>query len=165
MVWTVKVWLLTPAAKVRVPVRAVKSPTSALSPRARLVAKSMLWLTSEAPVRVTVKVIRPPSLTETSATLKAGRSSSRMAGSVLPGWLLPPVPSSLMVATPWASPMVALEAEERLTLKDSLPSKRLSLLIATAIILVVSPAAKDSVPALPVKSLAAPAVAVPSANA
>ena len=77
----------------------------------------------------------------------------------------PPVASSLMVPTPWASLMVAPVAPERLTLKLSLPSNTPSLLMVTTMVLVVSPGRKLSVPALPVKSLAAPAVALPSAKA
>ena len=38
VVWTVKVWLVTPGAKVSVPLAAVKSPTSAESPPAMEVA-------------------------------------------------------------------------------------------------------------------------------
>ena len=104
-----KVWVLTPAAKVSVWVlRAVKSATWAVSGEAKVIVEtSTVCETSEAPVRVTVKVARPPSLTVTSATLKTGRSSLAV---------VPPMerPSSTMVpvAVPalplMSAPLVAL---------------------------------------------------------
>ena len=104
VVWTVKVWLDTPGAKVSVPLAAVKSPASAESPLAMEVAKSTVWLASASPVRVTVKVTRPPSLMDTSPTLKAVRSSSGVCGPLPSG--SGPVPSSTMVPTAVASLMV-----------------------------------------------------------
>ena len=77
-------------------------------------AKSTVEDSVVVPVLVTVKVAVPAaSLTVTSLMAKLGRSSS-----VPPA----PVPSSLMVPTPWLSLMVALVAPERLTLKVSGPS-------------------------------------------
>ena len=85
-----------------------------------MVAKFTLWLTAEAPVRVTVKVIKPPSLIDTSATLKAGRSSSAPGpGPNGPG----PVPSSRMVPVAVARAMVLPALlPVRVTVKASLPS-------------------------------------------
>ena len=119
-----KVWVLTPAAKVNVcVVRAVKSATSAVSGEAKVIVEtSTVCEMSEVPVRVTVKVARPPSLTVTSATLKTGRSSSNVpvvvAPVVLSGYKLP-VPSSLMLAIPVADVLLALVA---VSVKVSVPS-------------------------------------------
>ena len=98
-------------------------------------------LTAEVEVlfRETVKTALAPSFTVTSPMLMVGVSL-----------LVPPlpVPSSLMVPTPWASEILALVALARLTLKDSEPSKTLSLLMVTEMTWEVSPAAKFRVPAV-----------------
>ena len=68
------------------------------------------------------------------------------------GWslLVPPVPvpSSLIVPTPWLSVMLAPLALDRLTLKVSAPSNTVSLAIVTVMVWLVSPAAKFTVPVL-----------------
>ncbi len=80
VVCTLKVCSLTPAANVRVcVVRAVKSPAWAVSGEASVNDEtSTVCETAEAPLRVTVKLARPPSLTVTLPTLKTGWSSSAM---------------------------------------------------------------------------------------
>ena len=121
MVCTVKVRLVTPGANVSVPDAAVKSPASAVSPPPREVAKSTVWLASASPVRVTVKVISPPSLIETSPTLKAVRSSSGPSGPPPSG--SGPVLSSMMlpvaVASASVEPVLLLLS---VTVKVSAPS-------------------------------------------
>ena len=76
-----------------------------------------------------------------------------------------PVPSSVMVPTPWLSAMVALTGADRLTKNCSLPSKVPSLVMVTGtvMVMVVTPAAKFSVPLVATKSV--PEVAVSPAVA
>ena len=87
--------------------------------------------------RLTVKTASAPSVSVGLLTLRVGVSLS-----VPPV----PVPSSLMVPIPVLSLMVAPLALERVMLKVSLPSNTASLVIATVKVLLVSPAAKFSVP-------------------
>ena len=119
MLCTVKVWLSTPAAKVKVLLLAVKSVPLVALPL--LVAYCTVWLAAESLLRVTVKVIKPPSLTETLPTLKAGRSSSAVLVPVANGPV--PVPSSRMVpvAVAWAMVLPALLLDS-VTVRVSAPS-------------------------------------------
>ncbi len=136
VIGTVIVFVVSPGANVSVPLAAVKSVPDVAVPLAVVYATVELSVAS--PVRVTVKVIVPaPSLTVTSFTVKSGRSS-----------LVPPapVPSSLMVPTPVASLMRALVAADRLRSKVSVPSKTLLLPMLMVTVLLVSLAAKLSVP-------------------
>ena len=102
--------------------------------------------------RLTVNVNVPAaSLTLRPVTLSVGVSSS-----------VPPlpVPSSWIVPTPMALAMVALVGDDKVTLKDSLPSKTASFAIAIVIALVISWVWKVRVPAAAVKSLGDPALAL-----
>ena len=70
-----------------------------------------------------------------------------------------PVPSSVMVPRPVASPMVALVAPVRSTVKVSEPSKVVSSVTLTVMVCDVTPAAKVRVPVALAKSVPSVAVA------
>ena len=102
----------SPAAKERVPLVAVKSPVPAVSAEPMEVEKSTVCVSCASPVRVTVKVMAPPSVAEELVMEKEGLLSS-----------------SVMV--PVAEPAVELitepsEALERATEKVSSASRRAS---------------------------------------
>ena len=98
-----------------------------------LVANCIVCVPLESRVRVTVKVMMPPSVADALATEKLGMSSSMM------------VPSAL--AVPIVAPPVA---PLKVTLKVSLPSARASWVVCTVKVLVVSPWLKVRVPELAV---------------
>ena len=140
VVCTVKVLEVSPWAKVRVPEVPVKSPAEAVSSEPMEVAKSTVCAACASPVRVTVKVSTPPSVTEAFATEKTGAASS-----------LTMVPLAEPAEGLTVAPAVALD---RLTVSVSSASSSASCVVWTVKVLEVSPWAKVMVPAAPVKSSA-----------
>ncbi|MNS91340.1 hypothetical protein D3C72_1254250 [compost metagenome] len=125
--------MVSPAAKVNVPLPAVKSSgaTAALS----CVVQSTVIASSAAALSVIVNtastVPELPSVIVTSSIVKFGRGAS----------------SSSIVTNPWLSEIVAPPvALVRLTVKDSLPSSSSSPLTVRDTVLLLSPGAKVIVP-------------------
>ena len=134
VVCTLKVCVVTPAANVRVVVvRAVKSPVPAVSGAAGASEEtSTVCDTSEAPARVTVKVIKPPSETLTLFTLKLGT----------PSFVMVPVAEAVVAVS--VTPLVLAPLMVAITV--SLLSNTVSTVGSTVKLALSAPAAMVSVP-------------------
>ena len=142
---TPTVFDVSPGAKVSVPLPAVKSAGGVADPPA--VAHCTVTVFPLAPFSDTVKLAgTSPSTTPVSPIESAGAGSS-----------------SVIVPRPLPSPIVPPDGADSVTVNVSSASSRTSPLTSTVTVLLVSPAAKVTVPPPAVKS--AGAVAVPTAVA
>ena len=146
--------LVTPCWNVKVPLVAIKSSCSAVSPASILVLKSIVWSATASPLRVTVNCSWPPSSTSTESIANCVLSSSGASGPSGPSGS-GPVPSSTIVSVPSGSiidaPLVGLD---NWMVSVSGPSRILSAVVSTAITTSVTPSSKVTVVATAVKSLA-----------
>ena len=129
VVWTVTVFVVSPAAKVRVVASTSVKSVAAAPSSTSAVAQSTVTTLGVAPARVTTKVIASPSLPLPSATEKLGVASSSV---------IVPVARGLSIAVPALASLSS-------TRNVSAFSSSVSSVVATENVAVVTPSANVSV--------------------